>query len=104
MGADSLAEIKVEDFAAHVGESFEVALEENGLPVTQLTLISAAELVQLGGREGRIPFKLTFEGPSSVALEQGICWFERPDFGAHGIFIVPIGAKGDTRTYEAIFS
>ena len=47
---------------------------------------------------------LTFEGPAGVPLEQGIYWFKRSDFGPDGIFVVPIGEKGNTRSYEAIFS
>jgi hypothetical protein len=104
MATESLAEIKLEDFAACVGKTFEVSSEENGAPLTQLTLQSTAELGNPVVPEGRAPFSLTFEGPAEVPLEQGTYRFSRSDFGAHEIFIVPIGEKENNRTYEAIFS
>lgn len=104
MAVESLADIRVQDFAGCVDKPFDVALEENGAPAIQLTLVSVAEHGQPVGPAGRAPFSLTFEGASEVPLEQGTYWFTRTDFGTHGVFIVPIGEKGNTRTYEAIFS
>ena len=104
MSVESLAEIKIQDFAACVGGDFEVATEANGALVTHLKLVSTAELGKPAVLDGRVPFSLTFSGPADVPLEQGTYWFKRLDFGAHEIFIVPIGEKGNSRTYEAIFS
>ena len=104
MAVDSLAEMKHKDFAELVGESFEVAAEEDGAPVSQLKLASAAELSQPAQPNGRIPFLLTFEGPAGFPLDQGTYWFKRSDFGPLGIFIVPVAESGNTRSYEAIFS
>ena len=104
MAVESLAEIRVQDFSGCVDTHFAVALEENGAPAIQLTLVSVAEHGQPVGPAGRVPFSLTFDGPAETPLEQGTYWFTRSDFGTHGIFIVPIGQEGNTRAYEAIFS
>jgi hypothetical protein len=104
MATDLLAELTLENFAACVDEAFDVAMEENGAPVTQLMLVSAKELGPPSDANGRIPFSLTFEGTSQVPLEQGIHWLKRSNLGELGIFIVPISEKGNIRSYEAIFS
>ena len=100
----SLAQLRAEDFAVCVEKPFDVALEENAAPITQLTLISVEKRGDPVSIGDRVPFSLTFQGNLQVPLDQGLYWLKRSDFGVQGIFIVPMGQDEDSRTYEAIFS
>lgn len=93
-----MQDLTVEQFAAHLNESFAVEHESSRL---SLTLVEA---VAKGARpSGRQPFALLFRGPLEPVLPQATYRFERATFPSLDIFIVPIGPDGDGMRYEAIF-
>lgn len=61
----------------------------------------------LAGRDPaapREPFSLVFRGPAEPALAQAIQPLRHPRLGTLALFLVPIGADGDGRRYEAVFA
>ncbi|MEQ1822293.1 MAG: hypothetical protein ABL949_07280 [Fimbriimonadaceae bacterium] len=85
------------DFQPFIGQVFDVALDEAGEPFTSFKLVEATPT------EAR-PFRLIFEGPVTVPLDQGTFYFKNASTDTLTIFIVPISADAQTRAYEAIFN
>ncbi len=92
-----------DDFAAHVGETFEVT-QGRGLSVV---LIDASVTTEAGGPgpEGqeRLQFSLVFRGPAP-ALPQASYALAHEALGELELFLVPIGADADGVRYEAAFA
>jgi hypothetical protein len=85
------------DFQAFVGQTFDVAKDEAQEPLASFTLVEATPT------ESR-PFRLIFEGPAAIPLDQGTFCFKNASVDVLNIFIVPISADAQTRAYEAIFN
>ena len=90
--------LRLEDFSGAIGESWE--LETEAGPVS-LRLDRAQALKRALRPEGG--FRLEWSGPAERLLEQAIYRFRR-DGGVCEMFIVPVGRKGDSIVYEAIFN
>lgn len=90
-------------FQPLVGQFFDVPGEEEGEVFVQLRL---CEVEKFGaGHAGRAePFSLFFEGPSSLALDQGSYLLSNQTLGEEPIFLVPISDNGTVRQYQAIFN
>jgi hypothetical protein len=93
-------------FAPLVGKQFVVHVNETN--TVEMELIQATPLPifpgPLGKAPRRAPFSLIFRGPLQQALEQRIYRVEQADFGAAGIFLVPIGPDEVGQRYESIFN
>jgi hypothetical protein len=94
-----------DDFAGRVGESFEVAVGDEALP---LELIEATVSPEAGGRgpggEERQQFSLLFRGPLDAALPQGSYRLRQSGADALELFLVPLGPDGFGMRYEAAFA
>jgi hypothetical protein len=99
----ALQTARADDFAPHVGTEFELALEEESAPVCTLTLTDVSESSQAAG-EGRVSFSLLLDGPPVPALPQGTYILTHAALGSFALFLVPVGADADRRTYQAVFN
>jgi hypothetical protein len=88
----------IEDFAANVGERYEVAGPDGNLPLTLEEARPLGHSARPGGA-----FALTFLGPADPVLPQAIYRLSRGD-EADDIFIVPITQDAFGTRYEAIFT
>lgn len=97
-----LAAVTVDTFQPLLGKCFDVALDRESEPVTQLRLTDVEKVKHsVGPRQG---FSLMFEGPASASLSQGMFWLSEAETGGADIFIVPVGAKDDIWIYQAVFN
>jgi hypothetical protein len=95
-----LAALTADDFEAAVGTTFDVACPET--EPTEIRLESVARGPERAG--SRQPFALHFRGAPSLGLDQGIHLLVHPVLGELEIFLVPVGADTDGRSYEAVFN
>jgi hypothetical protein len=100
------------DFAALVGDSFEMAvLDETGgatVATVATELIEATESSALGGSgpagQTRKQFSLVFRGPAAPVLPQGTYRLSHAELGELDLFLVPIGPDAEGMRYEAVFA
>jgi hypothetical protein len=98
-----LDELREADFAARLGQLFEVHLAEGFVIPLHLASVSNLGAPQAPG--GRHPFSLMFHGPQSPQfLTQGTYRLRNEGLGAFDLFIVPLGPKARRMQYEAIFN
>ncbi|MDG4550377.1 MAG: hypothetical protein P9F19_12780 [Candidatus Contendobacter sp.] len=84
-----------------LGQDFHVRLgPEAGL---DLKLTSATPLGAESGYR-RQPYSLLFAGPLTPLLPQATYPLHNESMGELGIFLVPLGPRGQTMRYEAIFT
>lgn len=95
-----LTALTAADFEAVAGSDFTVAASVPGRPALRLARVVHLAEPPPGHRQ---PFSLRFRGPAAPALEQGIHRLVHADMGELEIFLVPIAADQDSRTYEAVF-
>jgi hypothetical protein len=103
-----LDQLTVSDFSGHVNHRFRVPLDSG--EVFELELIEADTIGEShrpaspGIRDQA--FSLIFRGPRDRPLSQQIYPIEHPTRGTLGIFLVPLGPKGDSNGlhYQAIFN
>ena len=88
-----------DEFAAHQGSAFRVALEGGRAVDVHLALVS--DLRRMPGQEG---FSLLFHGPAEPALAQGTFPMSHPQMGEMDLFVVPISRDECEAVYEAVFS
>lgn len=101
MAGDDLLE--VDFFAARVGETFTIALEERD--DYRLELVEA--LATGGDSDARQPFSVLFRARDELLLPQAIYRLEHQGLDPIDLFLVPLGPeKGDDGVllYEAAFS
>ncbi len=99
---ERLASFTVETFSPLVGNTFWV-LSTDSETVTHLELTEAA--VSPHGRPHvRPPFSLIFTGPANVPLPQDTYLLRHEILGDIPLFIVPIRADAELRSYQAIFN
>lgn len=92
-------DLVMDDFARHRGEAFDVVVGESEVfPIVLEEAVPIQPSPRVGGS-----FSLTFTGPMSPILNQGMydvrrggeCW---------PLFIVPLGPKGERVEYEVVFN
>ncbi|MBV9932130.1 MAG: hypothetical protein JO013_14470 [Alphaproteobacteria bacterium] len=93
-----MAGLRLEDFEATVGESWQVEAGGRAVP---MRLEAAQSLSRALRAEGG--FRLEWSGPADPLLPQGIYRFRRDGRDAE-MFIVPVAQAGDGFRYEAIFN
>jgi hypothetical protein len=101
-GVTDLANVTVDDFAAHVGEVFATEFSDAGR--FELVLAEATPRPGQGGPGAREPFVLHFHGPAEPVIAQRIYHLVNDGMGALDIFIVPIAQDAEKATYEAVFA
>ena len=97
--SSSLAALTVTDFERHAGESFRLLGPGQEL---ELKLVEVRRL-GLAVREGGA-FSLLFLSPPGPFLPQAIYPLAHPALGTLSLFIVPLGPKGGSNSYEAVFT
>lgn len=95
---EAMRGLEFTEFSSHEGESFDLLLDGQTLP---LTLSKVTELPPTQ-REGGA-FTLEWTGPSEPALPQGIYSLRRNDM-TYEMFLVAIGQDRSATRYEAIFN
>ncbi len=91
------------DFAPHLGESFEIAVE--GREPYRLEMTEATGTG--GDSDAREPFSVVFSGADDIVLPQRTYRLEHEKLGALEIFLVPLGPDKSVEgrmLYEAAFS
>ena len=96
-------ELAFADFERLIEQSFEVPAEHDDEVYTRLKLVEVSRLPH-GHPERQEPFSLMFEGPKDRPLDQSTYVLVHPEIGEQGIFLVPIGERGDVRLYQSIFN
>ncbi|MEA3000807.1 MAG: hypothetical protein QOH04_1130 [Sphingomonadales bacterium] len=91
-------DIVMDEFARHMGESFEVVVGEIVFPIT----LAEARPIQPSIRKGG-SFSLIFNGPHSPILNQAM-YDVRCGGEEWSLFIVPVGEKNGVFEYEVIFN
>ena len=100
--------LTVSDFIGHVNRTFRVSLGSG--EVCELELIEADTIGECHGPASpgmrAQGFSLIFRGPPDRLLPQQIYPIEHPTRGLLGIFLVPLGPKGESNGlhYQAIFN
>jgi hypothetical protein len=95
-----LATVTAADFEALTDRQFERVAGE-GQPALAVRLTEVRRGQPWPG--GRDPFALTFVGPADVTLEPGIQPLRHAQIGDLELFLTPVAADAQTRTYEAVF-
>ena len=91
--------LRLEDFAARPGETFEVSAGDGIVPLK----LEKAESLQWSDLRNGDAFRLEWSGPSDAALSQGTYSIRFGEQEAE-IFIVPIARAEKGMRYEAIFN
>jgi hypothetical protein len=104
-GGVSTGWLTYDDFAAHVGDRYQLILDDSAL---SLELLDATASGERGGPgpngEERLQFALLFRGPPAPALPQATRTLTHPGLGELELFLVPIGPDADGMRYEAVFA
>ena len=93
------ASLTHEAFTQNANTKFQIQVDEN-TPL-ELDLIDVSELKVYPQQE---EFTLTFRGPLSHFLDQGVRPFQHDQMGQFDLFIVPIKQDADGFYYEAVFN
>jgi hypothetical protein len=93
-----MRELRLDDFKGREGESFDLLVGEEIVP---LTLTKVQTLPPTGRQAGA--FTLDWRGPAEPVLPQDIYSFRRGD-DQFEMFIVPLGLDPDGARYEAVFN
>ena len=94
------ASLTHEAFAPNANTKFQVRVDDESSPV-ELELIDVSELKLYPLQE---EFTLTFRGPLSQFLGQGVRPFQHEQMGRFELFIVPIKQDAGGFYYEAVFN
>ena len=95
--------LSLADFAPHLGDTFEIAIE--GREPYRLEMTEAAGAG--GDSDAREPFSLVFSGGDDIQLPQQIYRLDHAKLGSLEIFLVPLGPDKNAEgrmLYEAAFS
>jgi len=98
-----LSTITLEDFESCIGQIF-MATPENGegieIELFEVKLIGTINPQAATHR----PLSVLFRGPFEPILSQQTCRVENTTFGAHLLFLVPIGPDENGMVYDATFN
>jgi len=92
-----------EDFQACLGQIFIVTPEQS--EALSLELIQVKPIGKVDPQaDARQPFSLLFRGPIENMLSQRLYQIESATFGAHSLFLVPMGPDENGQLYDASFN
>lgn len=100
----SVETITLDDFRAHLGESFSLST-----PSGQTITAQLAEVNDLGSNRPhdarlRHSFSLMFYAPATQRLSQGIYPLQHPQLGSLELFVVPVGLDARGLQLQVIFN
>lgn len=93
--------LTIDMFNDKVGQTF--ALEQPDAPAITMTLTEVTALRNYANAP-RAPFSLIFTTQAVGVLPQRMYDLRHAALGLQSFFLVPIGKKGETLTYQAIFN
>lgn len=93
-----MRELRLDEFTGREGETFELVLGEESVP---LTLTRVRTLPDTGRAAGA--FVLEWRGPSDPVLPQSIYTLRQGEDDLE-MFIVPMARDGEGTRYEAVFN
>jgi hypothetical protein len=96
-----LAKVRREDFAACLGQDFEIVLADGILPVK---LLDAKQWGPDQPASIRQPFALTFRVERNLRFPQGTYKMRNAELGEMEIFLVQVAADARSATLEAVFN
>ncbi|HEX8076969.1 MAG TPA: hypothetical protein VF511_04070 [Chthoniobacterales bacterium] len=96
-----LATVRLEQFAACLGQDFEIVFPDGSLPVK---LVAAQQWGPDQPSHIRQPFALTFRVDRGLRFPQGTYQMRNAQLGEMEIFLVQIAADPNSSTLEAVFN
>jgi|SRR5437764_11849524 len=96
-----LATVRLEEFAAYLGQDFEIVFSDGTLPVK---LIGAKQWGPDQPPDIRQPFSLTFRVARNLRLPQGIYKMRNAQLGEMELFLVQVAGDANSSTFEAVFN
>lgn len=94
--------LQLSDFAAHLNETFSVAIEGQDAP---FVLVEAAPIrAQAPAGVVRQPFSLLFRHIAAVVFPQRTYAMKNASMGEFGIFLVPVARDREGFIYQAVFN
>jgi len=96
-----LAKVTCEQFAARLGQDFEIVFPGGTLPAK---LVEAKPWGGSQPAQVRQPFSVTFRADRNLRLPQGIYKMRHPHLGEMEIFLVQVAAHATSSTFEAVFN
>ena len=96
-----LAKVRREDFAACLGQDFEIVFSDGTLPAK---LIEAKQWGPDQSANVRQPFALTFRIDRGLRLPQGVYKMRNTNLGEMEIFLVQVAGDANSATLEAVFN
>jgi hypothetical protein len=93
--------LTIDLFSDKVGQTF--VIEESDAPAIALTLTEVTALRNYANA-ARAPFSLIFTTHGVGVMPQRMYTLRNAALGPQAFFLVPIGKKDDTVTYQAIFN
>src|ERR1051326_626672 len=97
----NLATVRLEEFAACLGQDFEIVFPDGTLAVN---LVEAKQWGPDQPPNIRQPFTLTFRVTRNLRLPQDIYKMRHARLGEMEIFLVQVAADQDSATLEAVFN
>jgi hypothetical protein len=93
--------LTIDLFSDKVGQRF--VIEETDVPAIEMTLTEAKAIPNYANA-ARAPFSLLFTTQGVGVLLQRMYTLRNAALGPQAFFLVPIGKKDETVTYQAIFN
>jgi Domain of unknown function (DUF6916) len=93
--------LTIDMFSNKVGQPF--SLDVADAPAIAMTLTEVTPIVNYA-KAARAPFSLIFTTQGAAVLPQRMYELRHPALGPRAFFLVPIGKKQDTVSYQAIFN
>jgi hypothetical protein len=93
--------LTIDMFNDKVGQAF--VFEQPNVPAIMLTLTEVTPLPNYANAP-RAPFSLIITTQGADVLQQQMYELRHAALGPKSFFLVPIGKKGDTVSYQAIFN
>lgn len=97
-----LANLTIDDFLAHLNQTFQLALDDTSSLV--LELVEANKLGRQPDEGRRHAFSIIFHGPAEPLLPQQIYRLNHAEMGSLDLFLVPLGPTRTGLRYEAVFT
>jgi hypothetical protein len=94
----ALEQFNHQTFAAQLNTDFLV------LTAPQRVAVRLVKVTEQNSSPRLEQFSLLFEGPAEQAFGQGVFALQHDQLGEFELFLVPIGAEGGKRQYEAVFN
>ena len=95
----SLSVLKPADFEPHVGQQFPIEANGKRLDLKLIEVERLGTAVRDGGA-----FSLMFLADPGPFLPQGVYPVQHPALGALQLFVVPLGPKDGSNSYQVIFT